>query len=196
MRVSAIYSNPASEHSGLKAALLENRASILRFLAARRVPTEEAEDLFQDLFIKLESVSPGVVADPRAYLCRMADNLLLDRRRSSGRRADREEAWMESEFGTESGADERPSIEQVLIARERLAAVSSALARLPDRTLEIFRKFRVDGISQRQIAAELGISVSAVEKHLQKAYQAVVAIQSQLDADMSPSHRPSVERTT
>jgi FixJ family two-component response regulator len=36
---------------------------------------------------------------------------------------------------------------------------------------------------QKQIAAELGISVSAVEKHLQKAYLTVVEARSQLDAD-------------
>ena len=44
---------------------------------------------------------------------------------------------------------------------------------------------------QRQIAGELGISLSAVEKHLQKAYQVVVETQKRLDADTHCPQRPS-----
>jgi RNA polymerase sigma-70 factor (ECF subfamily) len=49
------------------------------------------------------------------------------------------------------------------------------LRSLGERTDYIFRRHRVEGIPQRDIAAELGISLSAVEKHLQRAYRAVQA---------------------
>jgi RNA polymerase sigma factor (sigma-70 family) len=153
-----------------------------RFLAARRATREEAEDLLQDLFVKLETRTIGPVAEPLAYLCRMADNLLVDHRRSSAWRTLREDAWTAFQFG--SGVDERPTAEQELIARERLEIVSRALGTLPERTLLIFRRFRIQSVSQKEIAAELGISVSAVEKHLQKAYQIVAAVQPTLDADL------------
>lgn len=176
-------------NGGLKALLLANRPALLRFLAARRVAPDEAEDLLQDLFVKLESQAVGPVAEPRAYLYRMLDNLLLDRRRSAGRRAGREEAWRAARSGLALDIDDRPSAERQLIDRERLASVSSALAALPERTLLVFSRFRIDGVPQKDIAAELGISVSAVEKHLQRAYRAVVEIQRRLDEDAPPPRR-------
>jgi RNA polymerase sigma factor (sigma-70 family) len=185
--------NPDVRNGLLRAALLEHRAALLRYLVARRVPPEEAEDILQDLVVKLESHASGPVAEPRAYLYRMAENLLLDRIRSEGRRRGREQAWVAAQAGATLEADDRPSAEQALIGRERLALVSAALAALPERTLAVFRRYRIDGAPQRQIAAELGISLSAVEKHLQKAYQIVVEAQKRLDADTDrrQRHRPA-----
>lgn len=181
------------DHSGglLRVALLEHRAALLRYFIARRVPPDEAEDVMQDLVVKLQTHVSGPVAEPRAYLYRMAENLLLDRIRSEGRRRGREQAWVAARAGATLDADDRPSAEQALIARERLALVSEALAALPERTLFVFRRYRIDGIPQRQIAAELGISLSAVEKHLQKAYQVVVETRMRLDADTHGPQRPS-----
>jgi RNA polymerase sigma factor (sigma-70 family) len=171
-------------HSGglLRAALLEHRAALLRYFVARRVPPDEAEDILQDLVVKLESHASGPVAEPRAYLYRMAENLLFDRARSEGRRRGREKAWVAAQAGATLEADDRPSPEQALIARERLALVSAALAALPERTLFAFRRYRIDGMPQRQIAGELGISLSAVEKHLQKAYRALIDLRRRFDA--------------
>jgi RNA polymerase sigma factor (sigma-70 family) len=175
----------------LRMALLEHRAALLRYFLARRVPPEEAEDVMQDLVVKLESHVSGPIAEPRAYLYRMAENLLLDRIRSEGRRRGREQAWVAAQAGATLEADDRPSPEQALIARERLALVSAALSSLPERTVQVFRRYRIEGVPQRQIAAELGISLSAVEKHLQKAYQIVVDTQKRLDADIHYPQRPS-----
>jgi len=174
----------------LRAALLEHRAALLRYLIARRVPPEEAEDVLQDLVVKLENHKSGPVAEPRAYLYRMAENLLLDRIRSDGRRRGREQAWVAARAGAALDADDRPTAEEILIARERLALVSAALAGLPERTLFVFRRYRIEGVPQREIAAELGISLSAVEKHLQKAYQVVVEARQKLDAENAGPQRP------
>ncbi len=175
---------------GLKAAFLDNRPALFRYLGARKVPADEAEDILQDLFVKLEGLRPGPIAEPRAYLYRMAENLLQDRRRSAGWRSSREQAWVAAQGGATRDADTQPSAERTLIAREQLSLVSEALAGLPDRTLQIFRRYRLDGIRQRDIATELGISVSSVEKHLRSAYQVVVDAQASLDAEISPRLRP------
>jgi RNA polymerase sigma factor (sigma-70 family) len=47
--------------------------------------------------------------------------------------------------------------------------VEAAVARLPPRCREVFWNNRVDGLSYAQVAAHLGISVSAVEKHMARA---------------------------
>ena len=174
----------------LRAALHEHRAALLRYFIARRVPPDEAEDILQDLVVKLASHASGPVAEPRAYLYRMAENLLLDRIRSEGRRRGREQAWVAAQSGVSLDADDRPTAEQALIARERLASISAALAALPERTSFVFRRYRIDGVPQREIAGELGISLSAVEKHLQRAYHAVVEAQARLDADIGGPQRP------
>lgn len=194
-KADVIVLDPEAAAGGLKAAFLDNRAALLRYLCARRVPVDEAEDILQDLFVKLEGLKPGPVAEPRAYLHRMAENLLHDRRRSAGWRTSREEAWMASQLGVTREADGRPSAERELIAREELKLISAALAALPDRTLQIFRHYRLDGLRQREIAAEMGISVSSVEKHLRRAYQVVVEAQQSLVTENPPRMRLGDEQS-
>jgi RNA polymerase sigma-70 factor (ECF subfamily) len=173
--------------SGLKQLLFEMRAALLRMLAARGAAHDEAEDLLQELFLRIETQAIGPVGEPRAYLYRMADNLFLDRRRGEMRRQAREERW--GDLATEQA----PSPEREAMGRERLALISAALAALPERTVEIFRRFRIDEESQRVIADDLGISLSAVEKHLQRAYRAVADIRARLDAEIEAPRRPSCD---
>ncbi len=190
-----ITRNPEAATGGLKAAFLENRPALFRYLCARKVPADEAEDILQDLFVKLEGLKPGPVAEPRAYLYRMAENLLYDRRRTAGWRTSREEAWVASQLGATREADGRPSAERELIAREELRLISAALETLPERTLQIFRRYRLDGSRQRAIASELGISVSSVEKHLSRAYLVVMEAQASLITDIPDPLRPRKEET-
>jgi RNA polymerase sigma factor (sigma-70 family) len=166
--------------SGLEAMLMENRAALLRFLRARGAG-EGAEDLLQEMWIKASATASGPIADPLAYLYRAANNLLLDRRRAELRGQKRDHDWHAVSDG-ELGISETPSGERALIAREQLAEAEAALRELGERTDHVFRRFRIEGVSQRDIADELGISLSAVEKHLQKAYRALIELRRRFDA--------------
>jgi RNA polymerase sigma-70 factor (ECF subfamily) len=168
--------------TGLEAVFLNHRAPLLRFLRARGAG-DSAEDLLQELWIKASSSVTGPIAEPLAYLYRAANNLMLDRRRSELRSARRDQDWSDATGGALFGVSDAPSGERMLIAREMLEAAEAALQALGDRTELVFRRFRVEGVSQRQIADELGISLSAVEKHLQKAYRALVEVRRRLDAE-------------
>ncbi len=167
---------------GLEAVFMQNRAALLRFLRARG-GGDSAEDLLQELWLKASSGASGPIADPLAYLFRAANNLMLDRRRGELRRERRDQEWTEATGGPDLGVSDAPTGEQLLIARERLAAAEAALKALGERTDYVFRRYRVEGASQRQIADELGISLSAVEKHLQKAYRALVDLRRRFDAE-------------
>lgn len=172
----------SDEEGGLVAVLIANRARIARFLRARLGDDSEAEDALHDLWIKLQTSQSGPVADPLAYLYRMAANAASDRRRSAVRRERRDSDWAGTEEADEASA-KLVGAERMLIVRDELAQVERALAGLPDRTSRIFRAFRVDGVSQQLIAAEHGISISAVEKHLQRAYRTILVVRKALDAD-------------
>jgi RNA polymerase sigma factor (sigma-70 family) len=165
---------------GLEAVFLENRAALLRFLRARGAG-DGAEDLLQEMWIKAAAGASGPVADPLAYLYRAANNLMLDKRRAELRGQRRDQDWHDVSGG-ELGVSDAPSGERVLIAREQLDAAEAALKALGERTDHVFRRFRIEGVSQRAIADELGISLSAVEKHLQKAYRALIELRRRLDA--------------
>ncbi|HEX7855317.1 MAG TPA: RNA polymerase sigma factor [Sphingobium sp.] len=176
------------QNSGLLEAFMALRPSLLRYLSLQGAAGDEAEDIVQEVGLKLTGLDVASVAQPRAYLYRMAHNLFLLNRRTEGRRFLREEAWSGVHSGDPPELDEEPSIEARLVAREQLALVQGALNRLPERTRDIFRRYRLDGVSQRQIAVDTGISVSAVEKHLARAYQVVAAERFRLD-EVSPGAR-------
>lgn len=53
---------------------------------------------------------------------------------------------------------------------------------MPVRTAQILKMYRLDGVSQKDIADHLDLSLSAVEKHLQRAYRKLLLLREQLDA--------------
>jgi RNA polymerase sigma-70 factor (ECF subfamily) len=179
-----------TEGGGLAGVFRANREKLLRFFTLRLGGAQDAEDCLQDLWLKLATLGSGPVADPAPYLFRMADNLAIDRLRSNQRRVHRDDAWQAARQTYPPEADDQPSIERELIGRERLARMEQALNRLPERTSTIFRRFRIDGVPQKQIARELGITVSGIEKHLQKASRAVLDALDALDEEMEVPQRP------
>jgi RNA polymerase sigma-70 factor (ECF subfamily) len=182
--------------SGLERVFMGMRPALTRYIQARGFTREDAEDIVQDLYFRLDSHVGGPVDNPQAYFYRMAHNLLLDRKRSTQRRIRRDEEWTAGGTGMISETDDRPSAEDTLIARQRLAAIGAALGTLPERTRDIFRRFRIDEQTQKDIAADIGITKSAVEKHLYRAYRVVAAARAALDDPSSSATLPSGLRLT
>ena len=166
-------------HSGLQAVFLANRDKLLRFLAAHGAG-EAAEDLLQELWIRLSSGPAGPVAQPLPYLYRAAHNLVLDRYRSLQQSTKRDVDW--AAVAT-SGTDlsEVPEGERPLIAREQLRMADAALDALGERAAAIFRRHRIDGVPQKVIAREFGVSLSTIEAELRKAYRAMIELRRRLD---------------
>lgn len=155
--------------SGLRAIFLSERPMLLRLLTVRLGSREEAEDAIQDLWLKLDLLSAGPIADPASYLFRMANNLALDRRRALVRRTGRETSWA----GLQPGPFEQPGAERDILARDDLARVNALLERLPERVSLAFRLYRFEELPRKVVAQRMGISVSAVEKLLQRAYRTI-----------------------
>jgi RNA polymerase sigma-70 factor (ECF subfamily) len=166
---------------GLEGAFLENRERLVRFLVARGAG-DAAEDLVQEIWLKIASGGSGPVASPVSYLYRAADRLLIDRYRSQRQEGKRARAWSELHHGTVPGVSDAPSAERDLAARDLARLVAELLADLePPRVAEVFRRHRVEGIPQRQVAEEFGVSLSTVESDLRKAYAALAAFKERHD---------------
>ena len=87
-------STPAPDNP-LLAVYLEKRPNLVRFLAARLGALEAAEDVAQDLYLKVSGMEAVEgVQNPMALLYRMGANLMLDRLRRDRRAAVREDAWL------------------------------------------------------------------------------------------------------
>lgn len=145
------------------------RSELLRFLTARTGDASEAEDIVQELWIKARQTARTPVANGRAYLYRMAQNLVVDRLREKQRRVRRERIWSEERGGYLVGdepADVGLDAEQTMLEHEEIALLASAIATLPDGARRAFELHKVEGLSHAEVAARLGISKSGVEKHI------------------------------
>lgn len=149
-------------------ALENTRVELRRFLVARTGCEAEADDVISELWIKVNASHSGPVANPKNYLFKMANNLVLDRRRELQRRERREHEWTNSLHGAFSTelADEAPNAEQSLIEREEIEQLSEAIAKLPAGAQRVLRLHKLNGFSHAEVAEKLGVSKSAVEKHM------------------------------
>lgn len=154
---------------GLKAIFLEQRPILLRLLSARLRSADEAEDALQDMWLRLDRLADQPISHPAALLYRIAANLATDRRIAHSRRGSRDAAWA----AVQPEADEMPDAERAAIAHDTLGVIESAIVDMPDRMRIALRMFRFEGRSQREVAQELGITVSGVEKLLQRAYRQI-----------------------
>ena len=165
---------------GLASVLLENREALLRFLRAHGAG-DSAEDVLHEVWLRVHDAPVGPVAQPLPYLYRAANNVMLDRYRSQRQTLARERDWSDATGATVPGRSDEPAGERVLIARQRLTRVQAALAALGPRIDRVFRRHRLDGVPQRELAAELGVSISTVESDLRKATRALIDVERALD---------------
>jgi RNA polymerase sigma-70 factor (ECF subfamily) len=167
----------AAPDNPLLAVYLDKRANLVRFFAARLGALEAAEDLAQDLYLKLSTMEPVEdVQNPTALLYRMGANLMLDRLRRERRGAVRDDAWLKAERTTLGGEDvvDQPPADEALAGRQRLAQLMAGLETLPPRMREAFRLHKLEGMSHAETARAMGISISAVEKHVSGALKALL----------------------
>jgi RNA polymerase sigma-70 factor (ECF subfamily) len=131
----------------------------------------EAEDLTQEVFVRLARSGGAQIREADAYIFRVATNLVRDRARRERVRAE-----YVASFSTLDGIGiEALDPHRIAAGREALAQIMAALTELPERTRQIFLLFRYEQIDQRTIAESFGISVSAVEKHIHKAMAKLIS---------------------
>lgn len=168
----------ASPREILMDAYLAKRGDLVRFLTARLGSAAAAEDLVQDLYVRLATIElAGAVENPSAFLYRAAINLMLDRSRGERRSGLRDRAWHDSHSLSIAGAaaTDAPSPEDATSARQRLQKLMEAVEELPPKTRRAFELHKLEGLSQAEAAARLGVSRKTVENQLAAALKALTA---------------------
>lgn len=159
-------------------AFLDNHRDLVRFLSLRLRCLFTARDLAQEVYLRLARAGcDDAIENPRALLFQIAANLATDHGRVEGRRA---ELLQEAHDLLWVQADE-VSPERQMFAREELARIAAALQRLPERTRQVFYLNRFEGIPQREIALQLGVSRTSVEKHMRRALNCVADARETVD---------------
>jgi RNA polymerase sigma-70 factor (ECF subfamily) len=141
------------------------RTPLLRYFGARARRQADVEDMVQEVFIRLAAHGLDEVRTEENYLFTTAANVLRDSSR-------RDEVRLRgSHVSLEDCAPPRDdtSPEAACADRERLRRAILSIHELPMRTQVIFALHRYEELSHPQIAQRLGISTSAVEKHIMKA---------------------------
>lgn len=148
------------------------QTDVTAFFRRRLGADAEVEDLVQEVFVRAaDQVGLADEAYARAYVFRTAASVWADRhRRRLARRADQHVPFDPERHGE---TDNDPAGR--LDARETLRAATAVLLSLPERTRTIFVLRRIEGMTVREIAGRLGISGSAVEKHVAKALERLLA---------------------
>lgn len=141
------------------------RGPLIAYFERRVRSREEAEDLTQEVFLRLVRRSEGADLDnPEAFVFRTAVNLLRDRiRRDKTLRSHLNETELRQE------RFEGISPERVVLDRQALQAAMRRLNELDERTRDAFVLHRLEGWKHAEIAQAFGVSVSSVEKYVIKA---------------------------
>lgn len=140
------------------------RPQLQQFLRKRVRCEDTAADLLQEVYFKLPHLKPPPETEEqvRAWLYRVATNLSIDHNRTQKRRAELLAQYYAGD--EEAQADHSP--EMVTLFCDELQRIQGLLAALPPRCADILRLNRVEGFTHLEIANQLGISKSLVEKEL------------------------------
>ena len=138
----------------------------LRALLHRFAPQPaDLEDLLQETYSRLFRMTAeqrSAVKNIQVFALTSARNVALDWIRH------RQVVPIDlvEDLGELGLADDTAGLEEIVHTHQQLVRIAEGIGRLPDRCREVFTLRRVYGLSQKEIANRLGISVGAVEQLL------------------------------
>lgn len=146
--------------------------ALRRYLTRKLGNPEEAEEIAQEAMLRLHRLKDSDTLDnARAFLFQVASNMAIDqlRRRSLQHQylQDEGDRAQSSDIIEEASLNQSP--EEVVIAREQLAAMYQAIESMPENWRQAFLLHRVRGLSYTDIAHTMDVSVSSVEKYVLEA---------------------------
>ncbi|RYG87349.1 RNA polymerase sigma factor [bacterium] len=151
------------EEAGLASVYMACRGALARAVG-RIVKRHDIEDILQDAFVRsFEAEGRYRIRNARAFLLRTATNLALNHASRAGYRTtgDLEDLATSVVYATAT-----ESVEAEVDAGDRFQEFCRVVGGLPEQCRRAFILKKVYGLSQKEIALELGITESTVEKHI------------------------------
>lgn len=148
----------------------EHASNLVNFLTRKYENYDLAEDVIQTAFTRIstnESTLTNVKNIP-GYLYRMAENLIVDHFRHKTV----EDRYFEFKLESQRGHLDCGSPEEAVEAQKQLARLQNTIETLPFNSRQAFLYHRIHGLSYREIASQMGVSVSSVEKYMLHALRA------------------------
>ena len=150
---------------------LEHEPALRRFVGARLSAHPDHEDVVQETFLRVarqEGVEEKLsrsLDSVRSYLFSIATNVIRDSYRKAVTRQKYDDLtrYRARAHGVESSAEE------VVSAQEQLGQVKAAIMKLSPECRDAFVLNRFEGLSYREVADTMSVSVSMVEKHIMRA---------------------------
>ena len=146
-------------------AYLENEMALKRFLRRFIKSREGIDDLAQEAFLRaFAAESERLIASPKAFLFKVAKNLALNE-------LARQSSVTIEPIGDFEGQEvledsSQAAVDDAVDGRERIRVLARAIAALPPQCAKVFILRKMQGLSQKEIAARLDISVRTVENHV------------------------------
>lgn len=141
------------------------RSALMAFFMRRLRNRAEAEDLTQDVFVRIAQTRLDSIASPDAYIFQIAANLLRDKARKDKVRS---EYWESRILDIQRGVELLDPFRSTA-GRQDLAMLLKYISDLPEKTRQIFILHRLENIEKATIAESFGLSVRMVEMHIRKA---------------------------
>jgi RNA polymerase sigma factor (sigma-70 family) len=158
----------------IKSLFLAYYNELRHYLTKKFQDKDLADDLTQETFLHYSEYNrthpSAVILHKRSYLYRTAHNLAVD----YIRRQQREQLDFIADDELPEVVSELPTPEQTFFNRDELAQAWAILSTLPLRTRQVFNAVRIERLTYREAAEQLGISESSVQKHLAAALKAVI----------------------
>jgi len=147
--------------------VLPHEPALRSWLRRRRLEGLEIDDVIQETYTRLVAAeSVAHIRDAKSYAFQIAGSVVVDHLRrlkvvSIASVSDLDQFDMPSD---------EPSPERQVIDRDELQRLAETIARLPGKIRDVFTLRRVHGLSQREVAARLGLAESTVEKHMARGF--------------------------
>ncbi len=149
-----------AEENWLTRLVSESGPELVRFLGNRMSNRAEAEDLAQEVYLRLLRVEePNAIHDPRSFALRVASNVAYEWRMSARNRFEHTNEPVDA-------PDERGDPYRKLLHAQQMQRFARALDVLSPIQRAIVLLHRRDGLTYEEIARIVGLSVQMVNKHL------------------------------
>ena len=165
------------EQGALAVLMRRYEGSLFNYLFRLTGSREDAQDLFQDSFVRVFRRAQQYDASRpfKPWLYQIATNLCRDTWRKRGRR--HETALLDEDVKTESAG---PG--EIAAAREQATVLATAVAALPLKQRAVFVMARYQDMPYEQIGAALEIPVGTVKSRMHKAVSTLMKKMEMLQA--------------